>query len=226
MKETDFWKEMALYYDERALEYDEIYSGRGPSFPDSDAYRKDVRQIISIAERFGKGSLIDLACGTGFWFPFYSTNCNHITLLDQSKNMLRRCRERVEKTGLAERCTFILGNIFEVELASNSFDSTVIGFLLSHLNQDYELRLFQLLSRIMKPGAEMLLIDSAWSDKRSRYRQKTGLQKRVLNDGREFCVPKNYFGKEEIEELLGKNGFQIRSHFFGDTFLAVIAVRR
>lgn len=217
---------MALYYDERALEYDEIYSGGGPSFSDPDAYRKDVRQIISIAERFGKGSLIDLACGTGFWFPFYSTNCNQITLLDQSKNMLRRCRERVEKTGFAERCTFILGNIFEVNLASNSFDSAVIGFLLSHLNRDYEFKLFQLVNRIMKPGAEILLIDSAWSDKRSRYRQKTGLQKRVLNDGRAFCVPKRYFGKEEIEELLGKNSFHIRSHFFGDAFLAVIVIRR
>jgi len=32
-------KEIISYYDERAEEYDEIYGGKGPAIPDSDAYK-------------------------------------------------------------------------------------------------------------------------------------------------------------------------------------------
>lgn len=216
---------MEQYYDERASEYDHVYSGEGPAFPDQNAYKKDARQISSMAERFGRGSLVDIACGTGFWFPHYSANCDRVTLLDQSKNMLACCRKRAEKTGLSDKCTFILGDFFEAKLQSDSFDSAVVGFLLSHLNPNYELMLFQILSRIMKPDAELLIIDSAWSKQRSLHRQKTGIQKRVLNDGREFCIPKRYFSKEEIYELLKRNDFRISELYFGNAFLAVIAVR-
>ncbi len=225
LKGSKFRDEMRQYYDERASEYDEVYSGNGPAFPSRDAYREDTKQIGGIAGRFGKGSLVDIACGTGFWFPYYSANCERITLLDQSKNMLACCRERVERTGLSEKCTFILDDFFEAELQGDSFDSAVVGFLLSHLNPDYELMLFQKLGRIMKADAELLLIDSAWSRQRSLHRKRTGMQKRVLNDGREFCIPKRYFSKEEIQELLKRNGFRISESFFGNAFLAVVAVR-
>lgn len=216
---------MNQYYNERAFEYDDVYSGEGPAFPRRDAYIADTRQISAIADRFGKGNLIDIACGTGFWFPHYSSNCNQITLLDHSRNMLARCKERVERTGLAEKCTFILGDFFETKLQSDSFDSAVIGFLLSHLNPERELLLFQILDRITKLDAEVLLIDSAWSGQRSLYRQKTGLQKRVLGDGREFHIPKRYFSKGDIQELVNRHGFRISEFYFGDAFLAVVVAR-
>jgi len=53
------------YYYERAAEYDEVCTGKGPaSVFDPDAYAPDVRRIGEIASGFGKGRPVDIACGT------------------------------------------------------------------------------------------------------------------------------------------------------------------
>jgi len=76
-------KEIISYYDERAEEYDEIYGGKGPAIPDSDAYKNDVTKIKQMVSEFGRGHLIDIGCGTGFWLPYYAQNCSQITLIEQ-----------------------------------------------------------------------------------------------------------------------------------------------
>ena len=77
-------REMMSYYDERAEEYDEIYLGKGHTTIDADVYRKDVAKVSKMVSKFGKGHLIDIACGAGFWLPNYARNCNQITFLDPS----------------------------------------------------------------------------------------------------------------------------------------------
>jgi len=101
---------MMSYYDERAEEYDEIYLGKGHATIDPDAYRKDVAKVSEMVSRFGKGHLIDIACGAGFWLPHYALNCSQITFLDQSARMLSKCKDRVEELGLADVSSFIQGD--------------------------------------------------------------------------------------------------------------------
>ena len=89
-------KELATYYQERAPEYDEFYSGKGPAIAHyGGVYINDVAKIQEMTSGFGKGHLIDIACGTGFWIPFYAQNCDEITCLDQSANMLGECKARI-----------------------------------------------------------------------------------------------------------------------------------
>ncbi len=85
MTDDNHWHHVAQYYDGRANEYDELYEGKGPAFPDPEAYKDDVKRIREIAHDFGRGHLIDIACGTGFWLPYYASNCAEITLVDQSE---------------------------------------------------------------------------------------------------------------------------------------------
>jgi len=168
-----------VYYDERAYEYDEIYQGRGPAIPDSDAYKNDVEKIKETVSAFGKGHLIDVGCGTCFWLPFYARNCSQITLIDQSKKMLSVCKERVDKLGLRNKCHFIQGDFFRVDLEDNAYDSALVGFFISHLSLEQERMFFAKLKRILKPNAQLLIIDSAWSEKRKKYRKKEGMQKKA-----------------------------------------------
>ncbi len=100
-------QEMMSYYDERAQEYDEIYIGKGPAIPGSAAYKNDVTKISEMISAFGRGHLIDIGCGTGFWLPHYARNCSRITLIEQSENMLSECRRRVDKFGLKGKCHFL-----------------------------------------------------------------------------------------------------------------------
>jgi len=115
-------REMMVYYDERAEEYDEIYLGRGHTTIDPDVYRKDVAKVSELVSRFGRGHLIDIACGTGFWLPNYARNCSQITFLDQSERMLARCRGRVEGLGLGDVSSFIRGDFLDVSLEAWKYD--------------------------------------------------------------------------------------------------------
>ena len=58
---------MFRYYDERAPEYEDAYVlGTGTaSMPDPNVFRREASVLAGIVERFARGRMVDLACGTG-----------------------------------------------------------------------------------------------------------------------------------------------------------------
>ena len=216
---------MALYYDERAPEYDEVYSGGGPAFPKPGLYKQDVDAIIKMVKGFGAGSIIDVACGTGFWLPYYAGNCTKITLLDQSGKMLAECKERTKRFGIIAKCNFIHSDFFNSVFEMESFDSAVVGFFISHLRDDRMESFFQKLNDILKSGARLLIIDSVWSELRQKYRQKEEIQIRTLKHGREFGVFKRYMSPKEVEEMVERYRYESREQFYGHAFQAIVAVK-
>ncbi|UCD04717.1 MAG: class I SAM-dependent methyltransferase [candidate division WOR-3 bacterium] len=221
MKEPN---EMFDYYDERASEYDGIYEGHTPGMPEADLYKKDVEKIKSICGRFGKGHLIDVACGTAYWLPYYASNCSEITLVDQSRHMLAACRKRVNSLNLDISINYIKSDFFEVRFLSKVFDSAVVAFLMSHLTEEATGFFIDKLRRILNPRASVLWIDGSWSPIRKKYRDKSGLQERKLENGRAFSIFKRYFDEHDIESFLHENSLVRKAFYFGDVFFAVSTV--
>ncbi len=164
--------------------------------------------------------MIDIACGTAFWLPFYGRNCTSVTLVDQSARVLAQCRKRVEELGLQSSTHLIQGDLFELPLGSSVYDGAIVGFLLSHFASDEREAFFRRLRTILKPTAELAVIDSIWSPARSLHRNKRGFERRVLNDGRGFRVYKRYFERSEFEDMFRIWGFEIRSLYIGKVFIA------
>lgn len=225
-RDENITHEMMAYYNERAQEYDEIYRGKGHVTLDSSVYQQDVMKTSEMASSFGKGHLIDIACGTGFWLPNYARNCRKITLLDQSEKMLNKCKIRVEQLGLIKLTNFIQGEFFEVKLEPSTFDSALVGFLLSHFTFEQENSFFLKLRRILKPNSQLMVIDSAWNKERQKYSMKEGTQERVLNDERRFKIFKRYFEQSDIENMADRYDFTIRSYYIGKAFIVAILERR
>ena len=219
-------KEMMAYYDQRAEEYDEIYLGKGPAIPDSLAYKNDVKKISQMVSKFGKGNLIDIACGTGFWLPYYESNCSKITLIDQSEKMFSQCQRKVDELGIKSKCHFVQKDFFKVKLGNSVFERAIVGFFISHLSRQHQQVFFERLKKILKSDAQLMIIDSAWSKKRQKYRKKEGIQERVLSDGRTFNVYKRYFDQPDIEEMFRRYLFTLKSSYMGDVFLAAIGENR
>ncbi len=217
-----FQKQLFSYYNERAEEYDEIYEGKGPAIPDSDAYKKDEAKIIKMVSNFGKGHLIDIGCGTGFWLSYYAPNCSKITLLDQSERMLIECKKRIDKLKLKDKCEYFQGDFFEISFGKCLFDSALIGFFISHLTPEKETIFFEKLKKILKFDAKIMIIDSAWSEKRKQFRKKKGLQERILHNGKKFTIYKRYFDKNDVNMMFAKHALKLDSIYIGKVFLSAI----
>src|SRR5215216_5307832 len=108
-------RSMFRYYDERASEYEEAYVvGTGTaSIPDCDVFRNEAKLLTGIVERFARGRLVDLACGTGYWLPFYAERCTSIPLIDQSARMLDECRKKVAALGMRDRTSLLQDDVLE-----------------------------------------------------------------------------------------------------------------
>ena len=211
------------YYNERAPEYDDIYLGKQPGMPEPEFYIKDVEKIKAICSAFGKGHIIDIGCGTGFWLPYYARNCSEITLVDQSRRMLCECQKKVEASAADKAIHYVKGNFFDVRFFSRIFDSAVVAFLISHLSEEDTKVFFEKLRKILKPHANVLWIDGFWSELRSRYREKSGLQERTLVDGRSFTILKRYFDEYDIKSTIQDYGMVIDSIYTGNIFFAANA---
>jgi ubiquinone/menaquinone biosynthesis C-methylase UbiE len=220
-------QEMLLYYDERAAEYDDVYRGAGPAIQRyAGKYQQNTVQVCEIVSGFGHGHLIDIACGTGFWAPHYARNCKRFTFVDQSAGMLAECKKRIEWLGLSGASRFVQGNVFDVALEPATYDCALVGFLLSHFAPEQEDAFFEKLEEILKPAAQLMIIDSYWSERRKAGgRKKAGEQERTLNDGRGFKIYKKYFDESDIEGMLTRHQFVCKSLHVGDMFIAAVADR-
>ncbi len=168
---ADIQKDMLLYFDERADEYDDFYEGKGPAIQHyGGMYIKDFAQIGEIVSNFGGKHLIDIACGTGYWTPFYAPKCDEITCLDQSANMLGKARNRIKEQDLKPP-NFIHADFFDIDLGAGVFDRALVSILLSHFSRDQETAFFERLKQILRPGGELMVIDSLWNPRRGKYRK-------------------------------------------------------
>lgn len=226
MNSDDEATEMFAYYEARADGYDDFYQGKGQALPElASEYPVDTAGVASLLSSFGRGDVIDLACGTGFWLTAYGARCESVTLVDQSAKVLARCRRRADELGLAGKARLVRGDLFDVPLPDRAYDACLLGFLVSHLTDPQIETLFARLRRLLRPRAELALIDSAWSDARRPYRQRDGFEPRPLPDGRTFTIRKKYFDRVELESLLARHGFQIEADYVGNVFIAVVAQR-
>lgn len=213
--------ELFEYYEARAPEYDEIYSGGIPaSISDPDAYKEEVNIISKLLPTYIGGNCIDIACGTGFWLPFYEESCSGITLIDQSESMLAECNLKIHKLGIENKTKIMCNDFFSYPAMPNKYDSALIGFLLSHLTEAEEQDFFHILKRILKPEGRFVIIDSTWSQERAATNHKTGFDKRKLHDGREFTIFKRYFEKKDLHNLARKHGLNLDIIHWGRVFLA------
>ena len=220
--DNDLKQSMLTYYDERASEYDEIYTlGTGfTAVSDPEAYKAETLRLKQAAGDVCRGSMIDIPCGTAFWMPGYANNCTSVLLVDQSENMLRESELRARHYNILDRCQFIQGDIFSIKLPHQAFDAAIVGFFISHLTQEEEQVFITNFRKSIKPGGNILILDSAWSTQRAKNRPKAGAQIRKLNNGKEFPIYKKYFDRQDIVNMGTMYEMNMEIHHFGKVFCA------
>src|SRR5690349_15451339 len=135
--DAELLRQMFAYYDERAPEYEEAYTlGTGTaSIRDPGVFTSEAKHLSAIVSRCVSGRVVDIACGTGFWLPFYARSCSHVTLFDQSERMLDECRKKLPGLALTQRATLRQGDVLDQQFPAGTYDCALVGFLISHLTE-------------------------------------------------------------------------------------------
>jgi SAM-dependent methyltransferase len=211
--------ELFEYYNERAPEYEEFYYSRFPTpRVKPDIYLKDREPIQSLVGNYISGKCVDIACGTGFWLPYYHANCSGITLIDQSEKMLEECSKKIEHLEIGGKTSLVKNDVFNPSLANGSFDS-VIGFLISHLDDGQITDFFKQLKAFLKPGGRFVIIDSNWGDMNQSMRLvKAGIDERRLFDVRKYSIFKRFFDKSDLDFLGKTYGIDLEILYWGGVF--------
>ena len=224
MEEASNQQELFQYYNDRAPEYEAFYYGRVPTpRPEPDIYIKDRESIQSLIGSYIGGKCVDIACGTGFWLPYYYANCSGITLIDQSENMMAECRKKIELLGIGSKTSLVKSDVFNPALADGSFDSALTGFLISHFDDGQLADFMKQLKAFLKPGGRFVIIDSNWGDVNKSMRLiKAGMNERELFDGRKFSIYKRFFEKSDLQNLCHTYGIELEIPYWGEVFFLAV----
>lgn len=175
----------AAYYERRAGEYDEWYTGEGLfAARERPGWQQDVRSLVAVTKALSAAKTLDIACGTGF----LTRHLRGLVIgLDASPAMVAIAQSRLPR-GIA-----MIGDALDLPFADSSFDRVFSGNFYGHLGPD-EREAF--LTEVWRVAGELVVVDAA-----ARPGIPTeGWQDRVLNDGSRHRVYKRYFAAEQLAD--------------------------
>ena len=178
----------AMYYEQRANEYDEWYSGRGRfAAVNPPGWHLEVSRLVELVGALPRARTLDVACGTGF----LTRHLRGMTVgLDLSTAMVSVARSRLPAGAV------IVGDALKLPVADGAFDRVLTGHFYGHLPPD-ERAVF--LAEVRRVAGELIVIDTAlrpgvepeqWVD-------------RTLNDGSRHRIYKRYLTSAQLAEEIG-----------------------
>jgi ubiquinone/menaquinone biosynthesis C-methylase UbiE len=178
----------AAYYEQRAREYDEWYTGQG-RFAERDrpGWEDGVEQVVDLVRRLPPARTLDVACGTGFLTRHLRGS---VVGIDQSASMAAIAKSRLSK-GAA-----LVGDGLRLAVADRAFDRVFTGHFYGHLSPE-ERTAF--LAEARRVAGELVVVDSA----RRPGVEAEQWQERVLNDDSRHWVYKRYLSGDQLSEEIG-----------------------
>ncbi|QHJ01044.1 methyltransferase domain-containing protein [Xylophilus rhododendri] len=176
---------MQDYYAARAHEYDRIYA--------KPERQSDLRRMESwLPQALAGRSVLELACGTGYWTQFYAPAARQVVALDSSPETLEIARTRVPP-----QVQLLTGDAYRPPQAATAFDGAFAGFWWSHIPLQRIPAFLERLHAVLQPGAKVVFMDNrfvAGSSTPLSERTPEGdtYQLRKLEDGSSHRVLKNF----------------------------------
>ncbi|WP_193090165.1 class I SAM-dependent methyltransferase [Advenella sp. FME57] len=183
---------MKDYYGARANEYDRIYSK-----PERQA---DLRKLqIWLPALFADRSVLEIACGTGYWTQFYAPLAERVMALDAAKETLHIAAGRITTNNVQ----LMQGDAYELPVFDAPFDAAFAGFWWSHIPHEQLAGFLAGLHKALEPGARIVFLDNRFvpgSSTPIANCDSAGntYQLRTLDDGSMHRVLKNFPTREQL----------------------------
>lgn len=216
MSDDGLLAEQRAFYRARAPEYDEWWQRRGRYDRGSELAEEWDRQVAQVAaalDTFGAtGEVLEMAGGTGWWTERLARTAGHLTVLDASPETLELNRDRVGRTDV----DYVVADLFAWQ-PQRTYDVVFFSFWLSHVPRPRFSAFWSLVRSCLSPGGRVFLIDNRNDPHRvgefkDPYVVHYGpdLHLRRLYDGSEYRVVKVMYEPDELESILGDQGWIAR----------------
>ena len=184
------------YYAKRANEYERIYQK-----PERQKDLATLRRLFQQA--FAGHSVLEIACGTGYWTQVVAETAKSITATDINEEVLQIPRAKK----YAGNVSFQKVDAFNFSFSNNSFTAGLAAAWWSHLRKaqigDF---LFQF-HRLFSPGSIIVFMDNRFVPGSNTPISRTDAegntyQLRKLENGDEYEVLKNFPSEREVREII------------------------
>jgi ubiquinone/menaquinone biosynthesis C-methylase UbiE len=211
-------RETIDYYRARAPEYEQIY------YRDVPERRREIDEAAERLKQLAAGkSVLDLACGTGYWTQILSTTAASVVAVDISAEMLQ---EALKKT-YSGSVEFLRANLDALPFREDCFDLIAIGFWFSHQpKQEYD-QFFKNIMHPLKRGGSIWLIDNNFPAEGPQVESVrvdehgNNYKRRYLENGEGFIILKNYFSQEELRSIFAPH-FSISHLAYGTYYWSLV----
>jgi 2-polyprenyl-3-methyl-5-hydroxy-6-metoxy-1,4-benzoquinol methylase len=194
--------DLVAYYRERAKEYEDIYLK--PERQDSISKASDILKLL-----FKDKSVLELACGTGFWTERIAEVATSIHATDINNAVIEIARGKK----YYGEVFFEIADLYRIN--GKKFDSLFAGFIWSHIKlEELDVFIEAVNEKVEKDGLVMLM-DNKYVEGSNHPVFKTDatgntFQKRNLKDGSEHLVLKNFPTEKFLFEKLNKRAFNFK----------------
>ena len=189
---------MVDYYQARAAEFEVVYAK-----PERQADLQALRQWL--AEQTRGATLLEIACGTGYWTSVAATEARAIVATDLNPGPLEIARAK----GLGPHVRFVQADAFALPDYGPAFDGGMAHFWWSHVSLADQSRFLGHFASKLRPGARLLMIDNNFVAGSMNPISRTDslgntYQERQLADGSQYEIIKNFPTTVELERALGQ----------------------
>lgn len=206
------------YYALRAPEYEQIY------YRDIPAKRKELAEEAERVKKLVAGkSVLDLACGTGYWTAVISRTAQSVVASDISAEMIAEARRKK----YVRQPDFVRADLYGPPFKGDTFDILTLGFWFSHEPRQNYAEFFPMLKTLVRREGLIWMIDNNPPAEGPRYRSVgtddhgNNYRQRFLDSGEEFAILKNYFTSEELRKIFSPD-FEIVSLIFNECYWSVV----
>ena len=202
---TNLKTDLKQYYARRAAEYEVIYA-------------KPERQVdlaamkLAIGEAFQGRSVIEIACGTGWWSEHIASTAASLDAFDINEETLAIARTKAVDP---ERTRFAIADAYLLLLRNEPYEGAFAGFWWSHVPRRDLPRFLEGLHRVLSPGAKVVFLDNLYVEGSSTPIARTdehgdSWQARKLSDGSQHDVLKNFPSRDELEAAVAPYSSDVR----------------
>jgi len=193
-------EELTTYYAQRAAEYEAIYSK-----PERQPDLRTAHQILQ--DIFSGKSVLEIACGTGYWTQFIARKAIQIKATDINESVLEIARS---KEYPSNNVHFSQADLYEIQPDTHT-NALFAGFIWSHIKLEQLAHFIEKINSLVLPGGMVVFMDNLFvpgSSTPISKRDTSGntFQLRHLKDGASFLVLKNFPERKDLEALLNGKG--------------------